>query len=501
MATKHWGRVVASASWVLLGVGLGVGGTLTVLWITGAFETVEAVVEVEAPRPLKDWTTGDVHTHAVGDAPLVDHPGCRRPNGQELTSSDCARQLVELMLEAAQRNGLDWLILSEHGPWLGVPGLTRIGKYDFDQAQRHWNLIRTAANDLSVLAGVRALMGEELGSAPPFSFTGHFNAYQIDDYVRNTTAAVADTKYIEAVSDGGGFGGINHPFQGGNGWDCWYPSSTWASNPLGFPRHGCEFGASDFAPTPFDDDLGRGGLVAMEITNGGVFPPPGTVEQWDALLQQGYRIWAVGASDAHTLSRGADSWAHGIKGRLGGERRLGSSRTFVFVPDYPKPAEGYDSTDQEDPIRHAIVAGRTVASNAGFATAQVADALPGGTLKVAETGDVAIEVLVRWETEFTPGGRGPNSIRLVLSQYGPECATIRCEQIVDARCIADGCVPGEERLTPSMVGAEHEQVLTSVILPDGWNRAYVRVEVLEGESEQPPRYGAFASPVFVERVA
>lgn len=480
----------------LLAFSIGVGATIVAVQFLRPHTTV---VLPTNPKPLTNWFAGDVHTHAVGDASLLEHPACERDQGKPLVEDACADRVVELMLHAASRNGLDWLILSEHGPWLGVRDLAHIRDYDPKQGQTAWRLIRDAADLQSVSFGIRALMGEELGSAPPFSSSGHFNAYQIDDYIPHDTSAVADAAYIQAVADAGGWGGINHPFLGANTWDCWFPTSTWVSNPAGIPARPCPTSASDFASTPFRESS-TGALAAMEILNGRSFPVPGVLEQWDLLLQQGYRVWAVGGSDAHVLSRGFDSWRHGVEGFLGGQAFVGSSKTFVYVPaeQYSEPAEGYDSTDPSDPIRSGILDGRTVASNGGFAMAQIANVLPGGSVEVPP-GEVTVEVGVVWQREFTPSGDQPTSIRVVVSQFGPQCAEFACEISAETECLTEPCVAGRDPLQVSPLDGEHETAVIPVSLPEDWVRGYVRVEVLGAPNEGAPSIGAFVSPIFLER--
>ena len=477
---------------------IGAGLTFVGIWILNpGTPVVPAPTRVKA---LENWHVGDVHTHAVGDAPLIDHPACARPRGEALPEQACAAQVVRLMLRAATANGLEWLILSEHGPWLGVRGLTHIGHYDPEQGRTEWDEIRAAAEEESVAFGIRALMGEELGSAPPFSSSGHFNAYQIDEYVPNDTAAVPDASYIQDVAEAGGWGGINHPFLGANAWDCWFPTSTWVSNLLGLQRKVCTIGASDFAPNPFLDATSREALAAMEILNGSALPLPGVLPQWDQLLQQGYRVWAVGGSDAHVLSRGFDSWKHGVDGQLGGQVHVGSSKTFVYVPtgQYAEPVDGYDSTDPADPIRNGIRLGRTVASNGGFAMAQIANTLPGSSVSVPE-GEVNVEVSVVWQRDFTTDGDPPSSIRVVSSQYGPRCMEQPCEIAATTGCVTRPCVAGTEPLDVTSLDSDHDQAVVSVVLPEDWARAYLRVEVLGGSNEGSPTTGAYVSPIFLER--
>jgi len=143
-------------------------------------------------------TTGDPFNHE-----LTGH----------LDKPECARKLVGLILEPAVRNDVEWLVLAEHGPWLGGDNP---GTYSEARGRENWNLIRAAADDLSFERGVRALLGEELGTAAGVGAAGHFSAYYIDDYVENGPFDRTEVKYAEA----GGWGAINHPDTGST-WDCW----------------------------------------------------------------------------------------------------------------------------------------------------------------------------------------------------------------------------------------------------------------------------------------
>jgi hypothetical protein len=240
----------------------------------------------------------------------------------------------------------------------------------------------------------------------------------------------------------------------------------------------------------------------MEITNGGVFPPLGTLEQFDRLLAEGFAVAAVGGSDAHTLSRAADTWEHGTRGILGGEAGVGRSNTSAFISEYQDPAPGYDSRDPNDPVRLAILSGATVASNAGFATAQIAGTVPGSSVTVDGDGDIAIEVLATWQREFTPLGGGPDSIRVILGQFGQECASGACSQVITTGCLESNCAPGivQDLTVEDLENGIHQQATITVLMPAEWDRAYLRVEVLESESDTP-RFGAFTSPWFLGRAS
>jgi hypothetical protein len=424
----------------------------------------------EPPPPLTDWAVGDVHVHAAGDRNLIDHPDCKvdepADSDEYLPPDECAEQLVRITLGAARDNEADWIILVEHGAWLGFKSLTN---YDPDQGTSEWNDLKVAANELSPRFGVRTLMGEELGTAGA-SFAGHSSAYQIDDYVPNSYRRVPDSEYVQNVDRTGGWGSVNHPFEGGNAWDCWYP------------RDGrrCGLGAVGFAErlgTPKDLAAFR----ALELTNGGDFARAETVAKWDELLVQGYKVWPVGGSDAHTRSRTTGSLVHLFTGQPNIGKIL-RSRTFVYVGETDvAPQEGFDSTDEADPIRSAIYDGRVVASNGPFAAATLNGALPGSTVEIADGGDVQLTLNLRWPEQFTSKELDPREIRVVLAEIQPGCS--------------EACQPDSiESFVPA--ADANDQVL-QLDYPASMDSGYVRVEVIGRAGDR--ELGAFVAPIFVVR--
>jgi hypothetical protein len=412
--------------------------------------------------------------------------------------------LVDRVLASAKAHGLEWLVLSEHGPWLGVNGVSSITRYNEKAGEQSWNYIRDAADELAPSPDyqIHVLMGEEIGSAPPYSVSGHFNVYQTDQYIPNDIDALPDAKYIADVEKAGAWGAINHPFHEGNGWDCWDSGSTWSSvsvpDPLHLLQKDCPDNAEAHAPKSFGTS-GSQGFRAMEITSGGRFPPTGTLEEWDRLLSHGLAIAAVGGSDAHTLSRSAENWESGVHGRLGGERLVGRSSTYVYSPRFPPPDMPYDSRDPNDPVRLAILSGATVASNGAFASAQVAGEPPGSELAIDPTA-TTLNVTVQWQDSFTPTGNGPDVIRVVAGQEGPECAEALCSQVSATGCVVTSCGEGivQQLSTAPYEDSEHHQTSISIVVPAEWMHFYLRVEVLEFEGSVA-RYGAFTSPFFISR--
>lgn len=438
----------------ILGFG---GGTLTGIKLAEPVPTHPPHVPpdfgvVEFP----EWKMGDVHVHAAGDRDLVNHPDCRGENGY-LEGADCARQLVQITADAANNSGAKWVILVEHGAWLAGGA-----DYDEDKGVREWNQLRAAAEALSPASGVRMLMGEELGTSG-VSFAGHFSAYSTPRYVPNSARRIPDVRYIEAVAETGGWGAINHPFQGGNEWECWYPTRQ------------CGVGAAGFAAPARDAPAT---FRAIEISNGGRFPTDDTLARWDQLLVQGYRVWAVGGSDAHSRSRDWRDVLHGGSGvpNLG---KIGTSRTFAYVPEDVTPPENYDATDPDDPVRQAIYSGAVVASNGPRALAVVGEAGPGQTEPIPP-GHVTIQLGIKWPTQFTQDHVDPTQVRVTYSQVSRSCA----EQCPRPLVIVRDVPPVTDAMTVPLA------------VPEEWEQAYVRVEVSTGGNAP---VGAFINPIFIAR--
>ena len=126
------------------------------------------------------WRPGDVHVHAAGDSGLGSHVRCQvKP--EDIT---CANYLVRETHKRARTNGIDWMIYTEHVPWLGihphekricVPAIGRLlplcktvvfPRNDPEQAQQQYDELRDATTSISTQPkAVRGLMGQELGTA------------------------------------------------------------------------------------------------------------------------------------------------------------------------------------------------------------------------------------------------------------------------------------------------------------------------------------------------
>lgn len=127
------------------------------------------------------WRPGDVHMHAAGDSGLGSHIRCQDPKPADIT---CANYLVRETHRRAKANGIDWMIYTEHVPWLGIHPVTKricvpsgvgvlpmcmtikLPRHDAEQAKWQYDELRDATAGISTQPrGVRGLMGQELGTA------------------------------------------------------------------------------------------------------------------------------------------------------------------------------------------------------------------------------------------------------------------------------------------------------------------------------------------------
>jgi hypothetical protein len=464
------GWFIVSHQWLSLRIGsylLVAFVAVVSTWIFKPAPTPEPRVQ---PPPtdltFAGWHLGDVHTHAAGDFDLVDHAECEVKGGGFLPPPDCARSLVGEVLSAAHENGVQWVILVEHGPWLGLDNFPH---YDPDEGGLEWSMIEEAADSLATKYGVRALMGEELGTAV-LGTPGHFSAYQTNTYIPNDISRTRDVHYVEKVAKAGGWGAINHPYSGGNTWDCWYESSL----------AGCSPGAAGLAERLDGSQTLPVAFRALEITNGGDFPKTETLDRWDELLVQGLKVWPVGGSDAHTRSRTLNNI---VDFRLGVPTiaKVGVSRTFAFVEGDIGPTDGFRSTDADDPIRTSIFEGHTVASNGPLAVAGVGDVIPGGTVSIPVTSH-QITLDIRWAEPFSAEQQTPSEVRVIYSA-------------THAGCLPDLCIP-DFQLTFTPAPGQHALALP-LSIPSAWRSGYIRVEVRGDDGDE--RLGAFTSPIFIRR--
>jgi hypothetical protein len=216
------------------------------------------------PVKWNSWHLGDVHAHASGDTGLDIHPACV---SKFYTEAQCAGYLVHNVLTRASRFGAEWVVFTEHGPWLGF--LKAQSPYDSSKAASQWETIQRAL-DASAVEGIRGLMGEELGTSAPscasedvdprLKSPGHFGVYSTPTIVDKSIFSCNETgsdSYIGDTAAVGGFGGINHPdnTDGGSRWNCFTTGANGQGNdcqPVLFHERKCPVGADFYAPTDSD---------------------------------------------------------------------------------------------------------------------------------------------------------------------------------------------------------------------------------------------------------
>lgn len=277
--------------------------------------------EENTPPEWSDWHLGDVHAHAAGDDNLIDHPVC-----ENLDETACAEELVDNSLMRAGVFDTEFIVFTEHAPWLGYQKQGGTNFYSAEQAEEEWNLIKAELDEQSTDA-TRGLIGLELGTAAPACFVydretfmrspGHYGVYYTPEFVDKSIVDCNETGsngYADDPQTLGGWGGVNHPDNGDGGsqWYCWNTGEYWdglarleggleMQPNWGWDR--CPVGVDTYAAqSPTDTKSFR----TMEIINGGNLASFKTLSLWDQFLQNGYHIAAVGGGDAHTAPREAD---------------------------------------------------------------------------------------------------------------------------------------------------------------------------------------------------
>ena len=447
-----------------------------------------------------NWHAGDVHVHSAGDRWVDEHPRCELEGGGHLPEDQCAEVLVRLVLESATdpERDLEWMILAEHGPWLGGGR-----EYTYAKGSQDWELLRSTAEELAPAYGIRVLMGEELGTAAVIASAGHYSAYSTPAFIDNDWLDRTEVDYLGETEALGGWGGINHPMEGST-WDCWFPD---------VPVFECsQGGASDFA----QNDLVEGGRPreqavwrAMEITTDKHEPKAELLERWDELLRLGYRIFAVGGGDGHT----AGSPTGSLGGPEGNWDKLGIvSRTYVYDPDPLTPSSGHDATDPHDPVRTAIFEGRTIASTGPLVVPELDGEGPGG--EVWADGGEEMTLTVRWKPGFVTGSQlgldeDHNHIWSARTEFRtPVTLDVIFEPFGDLHELYPGAVDpvhAYPELHQHVVVAddcEVDRCHLSLRLPteaeEPWDRWYVRLEARYVDTHIFP-WESHASPIFVIR--
>ncbi|MCA9678859.1 MAG: CehA/McbA family metallohydrolase [Myxococcales bacterium] len=192
-------------------------------------------------------------------------------------SGDAAATLPQIATLARDR-GLDFVVVTDHNT---VSHHGRLAAY---QAE---------LTDLLLVRGIEVT-----------TYGGHGNAIGVSAYVDHRVGldGVSATTIADAVAAQGGLFSVNHP--------------TLA---LGDTCIGCAWVHAD---TPWDE------VASFEIQTGpydvtGVLFTPQAIEMWDGLLDQGYRLAAVGGSDDHRA--GMDE--------SGTQSAVGSPTTMVYADE------------------------------------------------------------------------------------------------------------------------------------------------------------------------
>ncbi|MCA9607337.1 MAG: CehA/McbA family metallohydrolase [Myxococcales bacterium] len=192
-------------------------------------------------------------------------------------SGDAAATLPQIATLARDR-GLDFVVVTDHNT---VSHHGRLAAY---QAE---------LTDLLLVRGIEVT-----------TYGGHGNAIGVSAYVDHRVGldGVSATTIADAVAAQGGLFSVNHP--------------TLA---LGDTCIGCAWVHAD---TPWDE------VASFEIQTGpydvtGVLFTPQAIEMWDGLLDQGYRLAAVGGSDDHRA--GMDE--------SGTQSAIGSPTTMVYADE------------------------------------------------------------------------------------------------------------------------------------------------------------------------
>lgn len=202
-----------------------------------------------ADAPLKaeaGWYRGDLHMHtAHSDGSCAGQSGARVPCPLYRT------------VEAAAARGLDFIAITDHNT---------TSQFDAERA------LQPAFDRLLLIPGREIT-----------TFEGHANVFGPTGFIdfRLTDAAVPKARDLEAaVAKAGGLFSINHP-----------------GLPSGELCMGCGWSAAD---------VDYAGVQAIEVVNGGTLASTGSAEGalqgiafWEARLNAGDRITAIGGSDNH----------------------------------------------------------------------------------------------------------------------------------------------------------------------------------------------------------
>ncbi len=232
-----------------------------------------------------------------GFDPVVLETGARWYRGDfhvhSSESGDASASMDDIVALARER-GLDFAVLSDHNT---------VAQHGLQAA------VQAGVDDVLLVRGAEIT-----------TYAGHANAFGIDRYVDHRIGVDGRTAadIVADVAAQGALISINHPALG-----------------LGNLCIGCEWLHDD---TPYE------GVHAMEIHTGNYEATVGlfsvrAIERWDALLDEGYRITAIGGSDDHRAGTDQGSTASPV----------GSPTTLVYADALSEAA-----------ILDAVAAGRAV---------------------------------------------------------------------------------------------------------------------------------------------
>ncbi len=511
-----------------------------------ALATLACAGPAQAATDLSEWTPGDVHVHASGDSGLQGHPRC-----EGLSEAECAERVTGHVLDRADDANLDWLILTEHGPWLGVdperdrtfcaPPLGWPCKtvpfpgYDEEKGARQWGHLRDEANG-SHSQSTRPLIGQEVGTAAqvtipndklpdqididecPTPQAGHFGLYFTRAFHADSLVECDEPTYLNEVRSAGGWGAINHPDNpdGGSRWFCWKNGDRREN------ASDCSTGVLQRQST----------VKAVEIINERHMPSKFALRKVDGVLARGGRLAMVGGSDAHTASPNqheaildddcvsvgpvsipclSDEW---LRQTWGNEGLIGlAGRTDARTRERSVSR----ADDPDDPARVAMLRGETVASLGATALPTIDGRGPGSTV-VSPDGSVELKVDWRAGRVAAPTEDGKvrpgDDVDTDIVSGAPEKIVVAvgprdCDRSHPGDEDNDPCALDVQRIEHEVTSAERAagEVVLDIEIPDEIEgRAFIRTEALwdlvfaddarfyEGERY---RYGSFSSPFYV----
>jgi MYXO-CTERM domain-containing protein len=258
-------------------------------------------------NPMRRWYKGDFHVHS--------------------TQSGDAKATFDQIATLAQSRGLDFANISDH-----------------NTVSQHALLAALQPQ----YPGFLWLRGAEITT-----YSGHGNAVGIHDYVEHRLGYQGRTVkgIVDDVAAQGGVFIVNHPMLD-----------------LGTSCIGCAWQHVD--DTPWNEVSGIE-VITGNFDIGIQAFVPRVLTLWDSLLDQGYRIAAIGGSDDHTAGMN-----EGITGSS-----IGSPTTLVLADNLSEPAI-------VDAIRH----GRTIVQLRGPDDPLVEMTMTGAAGAVAEIGDDVVGI-------------------------------------------------------------------------------------------------------------